>query len=410
MGERVQPTVQQLVAERLGQTNGRVKKREDLTALVHGLSAMLAHKMVGYSAPVVGEAGNVMMALMERHGRAFTIEMLMPWARNIALVEPPERSTTLSRATEDDLAARGFCLSTASDCLSRVFEYTLEESADGLPDVVSRFWRTLALAAPPFKPGKPAHNVPPLSAWISAQAHHVKTERGKQTCLALALFIKGLAVKRREEVEHEAAKQKHDAAVAMHRRKSLAAQRMGNAAPPPPAPMTNARTGSPLRGEKQAKAIVQLQQAARQRREKSTRTLVEAELQADAELHAAMVAHAAANAADTGRSQTGGAAAPGAALAKMGKGSGWSCARAGQDAASLRESGADARGASVEHRGAEMKIKDGADDDQRVGVRRVPVQGLPPLNLGEKLRPPRKPEQQGGAGQNIQVGKGWAPK
>ena len=282
VGERVQPSVQDTVSARLGESNGRVRRAEELHASVHALGERLATKMPLYSGAFLAELGNVMLALMEPAARVFAIELLLPWTRNLALVDPKE-SSQLERDLAADLEGVGYCVVEPSKCLPRVFAYTLEMSAEGLPEVLARFWRQLALAAPPYKEGAPPHNVPVLASWIGRQAVGARDERDKQTCRSLELYVKGLGVRTRDDLEEERAKIRHAAAIERHQRASVAAAKIGDPAPPPPPPL---QPGIP-HDAKRAKVIAQMQQISKQCREKSTRSeLLEAEIERGRRLEA----------------------------------------------------------------------------------------------------------------------------
>ena len=102
-------------------------------------------------------------------------------------------------------------------------------------------------------------------------------ERDRQTCLSLALFVKGLAVKRREQIEAEAARKAHAEAVEKHRRRKISAEKIGYPPPPPPPPPppeAQAVTDDVTISLRQQKAIELMQAASRHRREKSTRETV----------------------------------------------------------------------------------------------------------------------------------------
>ena len=178
-----------------------------------------------YSGAVLSEAGNVMLALMDEKSRAFSLELLLPWARRICFLESDvSKQAAHTRHHCEDLQRAGFCLCYPGDVLPRLFDYTLEQSRYGVPDIISTFWFTLALAAPPYmnKEDAPPNNVPPLSAWVAKQAQlERRSERDKQTCLSLSMYIKGLAVKKRDEKEEIAAKEAYTQAVEKHRKRSM---------------------------------------------------------------------------------------------------------------------------------------------------------------------------------------------
>ena len=258
--EREQATVEQLVCERLGKTNGRVRSATDLHDLVLRLSTMAAQRMTVFSGAVLIEGGNVMLGLMDAGTRPFAIEVLLPWARQIALLEPRGSVTQLSRSRQAELREQGYCVAYPADCLQQVFEYTLVASASGLPESVCTFWRSLALAVKPTEPGRPPLNIAPTAAWVASQANRQQHERDQQTCRSLALFVKGLAILSAEE----------DALMRASR-----ASTKGVKAAASRAKLAELRAASPDRHAttmaKRAKAVQMLQQASRQRREKTTR-------------------------------------------------------------------------------------------------------------------------------------------
>ena len=171
--------------------------------------------------------------------------------------------------------------------------------------------------------------------------------------------------------------------------------------------------GSPVRGPRQAKAIEALQQASKLRREKATRKTIEADLAAQAQAKALASTLQGQQPGTSADGASEGAQAPGAstalgsggaaALARMRKGSAWDAAKKttlSSKARGAHADGLDGLGSSLDFRGGgEMKIRDGQlqPQEERVGVRRVPVQGLPPLRLGER-GPPKRGGGGGGGG------------
>lgn len=367
MGERAQPTAQQVVASRLGASNGRVRRAEEVLPMIKALSAMLAKRMPEYSSAVLSEMGNVMMALMDQRARAFAVELLLPWGEKLALKDAPEKATKLGVAREDELAAEGYCLARPGDCLSRVFEYTLEVTKDGLPAIVSEFWRTLALAAPPppYRTGSPAHNVPLLSSWIGMHAHNAKLgDREKQTCLSLSLFLKGLSVKTRSERVNERADRSYAAALREHRRAVQAAMKE-HALPPPPPKRPNK---SPPRAEVMASAISILKETSQQRRRKSTRAELEEQVALQQEQQQQL------QAAAFSRAQAGTAEADPHSDSEIQMSPAAAGAAARSDLMAMD-------GSEIEHRGAAMKIRDvrEAPAAHVIGARVRPVPQMPTL-------------------------------
>lgn len=267
-----QPSVEQIVCDRLGKTNGRVRSAADLHALVHALSKATAHRLVPFSSAVLAEAGNVMLGLMSGATRPFMIELLLPWCKQVALLEPRGSPTQISRARQTELKRDGFCLAYPQDCLPPVFEYTLDESITGLPEMVATFWRTLSLAAPPLRPGMPPLNVAPIAAWLTTQSLQQKTSRNRDTCRTLALFVKGLAVQSSEEVEAQKAAGRRSKGLAAAMKQAKLAEIRARSLSADQTMMTDAQ-------RKRAKAVQIMQQASRQRREKSTRQTVQDEQQ-----------------------------------------------------------------------------------------------------------------------------------
>ena len=373
MGERPHPTVHQMVLERMGRTSDKLKNTDEIYDLVKVMSAMLAAGPMGasYSGAVLSEAGNVMLALMDEKSRAFSLELLLPWARRICFLEPDvSKQAAHTRHHCEDLQRAGFCLCYPGDVLPRLFDYTLEQSQYGVPDIISTFWFTLALAAPPYmnKEDAPPNNVPPLSAWVAKQAQlERRSERDKQTCLSLSMYIKGLAVKKRDEKEEIAAKEAYTQAVEKHRKRSMNLAKLGKAPPPPPPPQTfkDVTEGAPPIGKRQMKAMELMATSAKQRREKSTRKGIEEEEAKKEKERLRML-------------QSQGPAGRRAAAR-------WAVAGAAARALARGESMA---GVVLEARaGGAAKIKEG---EPRVGHRRVPLPvDIPDLRLGEQGRPGR---------------------
>jgi len=233
---------------------------------------MAAKRLVPMSGAVIAEAGNVMLGLMTGAMRPFVVELLLPWVRQLALLEPEGSLTQLSRARQTELTRSGFCVAYPSQCLPPLFEYTLVESATGLPEIVASFWRTLALAAPPIRAGMPPLNVAPIAAWLTTQALQQKTSRDRDTCRTLALFVKGLSVQSEEEIEAQKA-------VAGRKAKGvMAAMKQAKLAEIRARSLSTDQTMMTDAQRRRAKAVSVMQQASRQRREKSTRAdLVAAE-------------------------------------------------------------------------------------------------------------------------------------
>ena len=393
MGERVPPSVQQLVLERLGKTSGRILKKEEVHAICKELSRMLASSMShDYAGAVLAEAGNVMMALMDLASRRFCMELLLPWSARIAFMDTATKDKSI-QAVHDDLVKQGFCLCKAADVLPRLFEYTLQESLEGVPEIVANLWRTLALAVAAPKAGGPPHNVPILSAWVTAQTHasdlhRVHSERDKQTCRTLSLFLRGLSVKRRDEQEIIDAREKYAEAVSVHRRRSVNLAKMNLEAPPPPTrpKWVDATDGAPPIGAKMTKAMELMAVSSKQRREKSTRQGImeeEAAIEARRRPRAVKVAsEQEAKDRDTiiKRTRVNWKLAAAAASASA----------ADERARALgADGGTDALGADLERRGSEMKIR---DEQPRVGARKTPMAvSVPGLRLGGDRDAPRRP-------------------
>ena len=162
----------------------------------------------------------------------------------------------------------------------------------------------------------------------------------------------------------------------------------------------------------QVKAIQLMQKVSKHRREKSTRRTIEAEQAMRAELRLSGAAAGQASALSSG----GGADAAGSAL---GSGGVAALARArGQGTAEGAPSAVDSDGvgSSVLRVGTgELKIRDGRSrererEDERIGVRRMPVQGIPPLRLGERGPPKRASAGTGVPAQQKGVWPNYPPK
>uniref|UniRef100_A0A7S2GMS4 Uncharacterized protein n=1 Tax=Haptolina brevifila TaxID=156173 RepID=A0A7S2GMS4_9EUKA len=118
----------------------------------------------------------------------------------------------------------------------------------------------------------PPLNIAPAAAWVTRKAMEQSKDRDKQTCMSLALFIKGLAIRSTEE--EEALKEAH-----VYARKKGPNAAMKRAAAERRAEEERERryleaTGSgalSIEVSKRAKAVALMQQASRQRREKSSR-------------------------------------------------------------------------------------------------------------------------------------------
>ena len=262
-------SVEHIICARLGKTNGRVRSAADVHALVHALSSKASCALVSFSAAMLVEAGNVMLALMAGETRPFIVELLLPWARQIALLEPRGSLEQLSRARQTELKAGGFCLAHPADCLVPLLDYTLIESVTGLPEKVATFWRTLALAAPPLQDGMSPHNIAPIATWLTLTATRQTTDRHQQTCRTLALFVKGLALQTREEIEAQkafAGIKKGKGLTAMMMQAKLAETCARSLSPD--------KTMATDQQRKRAQQVVIMQQAAQQRREKSTRNTI----------------------------------------------------------------------------------------------------------------------------------------
>lgn len=187
-------TQQELVGLRLGLNNGRRRNPTELISLVFKLSEMLSVRLRRLSTAFLTEAGSVMLTLMEPAAKQITVELLLPWVKNIGLLE-----ATAVRRVPTHLRSAGFCFALPDESLKEIFTYTLEVSGEGLPPLVAKFWRHLANAAPPKKEGQPPHNVPVLVNWIAGEARRRESEREKRICNALLWFVKELALSGGEE-------------------------------------------------------------------------------------------------------------------------------------------------------------------------------------------------------------------
>tara|TARA_B110001452_G_scaffold241091_1_gene223059 strand:+ start:3985 stop:5445 length:1461 start_codon:yes stop_codon:yes gene_type:complete len=182
-------TQQELVGLRLGLNNGRRRNPTELISLVFKLSEMLSVRLRRLSTAFLTEAGSVMYTLMDPAAKQITIELLLPWVKNIALLEAGR-----VRRVPTHLKSAGFCFALPEECLKELFTYSLEVSGEGLPPLVAKFWRHLANAAPPKKDGQPPHNVPVLVNWIAGEARRRESEREKRVCNSLLWFVKELAL------------------------------------------------------------------------------------------------------------------------------------------------------------------------------------------------------------------------
>lgn len=182
-------TQQELVGLRLGLNNGRQRNPTELISLVFKLSEMLSVRLRRLSTAFLTEAGSVMLTLMEPAAKQITIELLLPWVKNIGLLE-----ATRARRVPTHLKSAGFCFALPDECLKELFTYSLEVSGEGLPPLVAKFWRHLANAAPPKKEGQPPHNVPVLVNWIASETRRRESEREKRVCNSLLWFVKELAL------------------------------------------------------------------------------------------------------------------------------------------------------------------------------------------------------------------------
>ena len=158
--------------------------------MVQRLSTMLAVRLRRFSRAIVCEAGNVMMSVMDHASKQFAVELVLPWASNIALLETKIGGV---RRVPAHLAAAGYCCAAPHECLTEILAYALEVSIEGLPPLLAKFWRRIALAVP-GEPGKPPPNVIAIDGWLSRELAKMEGEREKRTCKALLWFIKGLAL------------------------------------------------------------------------------------------------------------------------------------------------------------------------------------------------------------------------
>merc|ERR1711871_1895745 len=138
--------------------------------------------------------GNVMLGMMDESTRPFAVEILLPWAKQVALLEPNGSPTQISRGRQAELRGKGYCVIFPSQCLQRIFEYTLQSSIEGVPLIVSKFWESLALAVEPARVGAVPQNISSASAWVTSQATRQRNDRYAQTSRSLALYIKGLVI------------------------------------------------------------------------------------------------------------------------------------------------------------------------------------------------------------------------
>lgn len=196
-----QVSVRQVIAERLGHTNGRVESAAALLGLMRRLSVMLAAKLHQYSAGMIAEASTLILAFADNNSAQLIVELMLPWARNLALIDPTAKQ---AKAVEEDLNARGFCVCTPADALRRFFEFTIKVSVDGLPALVGRLWRSIALAVHPRHTRDAPGNISVLARWFMAQSTRYERERDKHVCRALTLFVKGLAIESKSADESKA--------------------------------------------------------------------------------------------------------------------------------------------------------------------------------------------------------------
>ena len=118
---------------------------------------------------------------MDPESKQITVELLLPWVKNIALLD----SGKGVRRTPTYLTNAGFCCAMPDECLKELFTYCLEVSGDGLPPLVSKFWRHLAHAVPPKKAGATPNNVAVLVHWIASETQKRENEREKRICSSL---------------------------------------------------------------------------------------------------------------------------------------------------------------------------------------------------------------------------------
>ena len=131
-----------------------------------------------------------MMSVMDHASKQFAVELVLPWASNIALLETKIGGV---RRVPAHLAKAGYCCAAPHECLTEILAYALEVSIEGLPPLLAKFWRRIALAVP-GEPGKPPPNVVAIDGWLSRELGKMEGERERRTCKALLWFIKGLAL------------------------------------------------------------------------------------------------------------------------------------------------------------------------------------------------------------------------
>ena len=262
-----------VVMARLGHTSGHMRSAADVHQLVLALSKKLAHSLFPSSGAVLCEMGNVMLGLMTQETRIFVFEMLLPWAQQMALLEPRGSPSQLSRIRQQELTAAGFCLAYPDDILRPLMELTVTESSTGLPPIVATFWKSLALSAPPLHDGLQPMNVPVVSAWLANQAHNLTTSREQFTCRSLSLFIRVLGVQSKEMRElNKTLSKKFKGAAAKAQQKRLEELRE-RALSHESTMLTDAQ-------RRRIKAAELMQQMSRLRREKATRETLQAEEEA----------------------------------------------------------------------------------------------------------------------------------
>ena len=147
-------SLRDLLAQRLGRSNGSMVPAEALLDLVKRLSAAMAEQLRRFAGGVVAEVGQLVLAFVDLESSQFLMELLLPWGSMLALIDPLTKRAPLE--VMDPTTASGFCAVHPSRALGRLFDYTIRVSSGGLPSLVARLWRTIATAVPALHAGEPA--------------------------------------------------------------------------------------------------------------------------------------------------------------------------------------------------------------------------------------------------------------